>query len=321
MFNMKKCTIPIFFSSDDNYIPFLAVAITSLVNNASKEYKYDITVLNTGVSYENKERIKKLQEENVNIKFVDVKHKIEKIANKLESRLRDYYSLSIYYRLFIPSMFPQYKKALYLDADITIIDDISKLYNEDIEGYLVGAITDDVIPTDERLQIYTREALDLEPEKYFNSGVLLMNLYEFKKQKIEEKFIYLLEKYNFDVVAPDQDYLNVLCKGKVKYIDKGWDRMPNPDENFDDNDLHLIHYNMFAKPWKYDDVLYQEHFWEYAAKTDFYDNICNIKNSQPVDMILRDNEGAMKLMENSYIIAKSDYNFKTIFKRDNIDFN
>ena len=318
---MKNCTIPIFFSSDDNYIPFLAVAITSLVNNASKEYKYDITVLNTGVSYENKERIKKLQEENVNIKFVDVKHKIEKIANKLESRLRDYYSLSIYYRLFIPSMFPQYKKALYLDADITIIDDISKLYNEDIEGYLVGAITDDVIPTDERLQIYTREALDLEPEKYFNSGVLLMNLYEFKKQKIEEKFIYLLEKYNFDVVAPDQDYLNVLCKGKVKYIDKGWDRMPNPDENFDDNDLHLIHYNMFAKPWKYDDVLYQEHFWEYAAKTDFYDNICNIKNSQPVDMILRDNEGAMKLMENSYIIAKSDYNFKTIFKRDNIDFN
>lgn len=318
---MKNCTIPIFFSSDDNYIPFLAVAITSLVNNASKEYKYDITVLNTGVSDENKERIKKLQEENVNIKFVDVKHKIEKIANKLESRLRDYYSLSIYYRLFIPSMFPQYKKALYLDADITIIDDISKLYNEDIEGYLVGAITDDVIPTDERLQIYTREALDLEPEKYFNSGVLLMNLYEFKKQKIEEKFIYLLEKYNFDVVAPDQDYLNVLCKGKVKYIDKGWDRMPNPDENFDDNDLHLIHYNMFAKPWKYDDVLYQEHFWEYAAKTDFYDNICNIKNSQPVDMILRDNEGAMKLMENSYIIAKSDYNFKTIFKRDNIDFN
>ena len=41
---MKNCTIPIFFSSDDNYIPFLAVAITSLVNNASKEYKYDITV-------------------------------------------------------------------------------------------------------------------------------------------------------------------------------------------------------------------------------------------------------------------------------------
>ena len=317
---MKNCTIPVFFSSDDNYVPFLAVAITSLIHNSSKEYSYDIIILTTGISSDNKEKIRKLKTENVNIKFVDVKHKIEKIAEKLKSRLRDYYSLSIYYRLFIPSMFPQYNKAIYLDADITVIDDISKLYNENIEGYLVGAITDGIIPQDERLQMYTREALDIEPHMYFNSGVLLMNLDEFKKQKIEEKFIYLLEKYNFDVICPDQDYLNVLCKGQVKYIEKGWDRMPTEDVDFDDSKLHLIHYNMFMKPWKYDDVLYQEHFWEYAAKTEFYDSICEIKNTQPDNIVSIDNEGTRKLMENSYNIAMSDFNFKAIFKRDNIDF-
>lgn len=318
---MENCTIPVFFSSDDNYVPFLAVAITSLIKNASKKYNYDIIVLTTGISQASKRKIEKLKEDNVNIKFVNVNHKIENIVGKLKSRLRDYYSLSIYYRLFIPSMFPEYNKAIYLDADITVIDDISKLYNEDIDGYLVGAITDGIIPQDERLQIYTREALDIEPHMYFNSGVLLMNLYEFKKQKIEEKFIYLLEKYNFDVICPDQDYLNVLCKGKVKYIDKGWDRMPTEDIDFDDSNLHLIHYNMFMKPWKYDDVLYKEHFWEYAAQTEFYKDICDIKNSQPDNIALLDNDGTMKLMENSFNIAKSDFNFKSIFKRDNIDFS
>ena len=88
--------------------------------------------------------------------------------------------------------------------------------------------------------------------------------------EIEEKFLHILEKYNFDVIAPDQDYLNFLCKGKVKYVNRGWDRMPNIDEKFDDSDLHLIHFNMFQKPWNYDNVLYEEYFWKYAKETEYY---------------------------------------------------
>ena len=88
---MENCTIPVFFSSDDNYVPFLAVAITSLIKNASKKYNYDIIVLTTGISQANKRKIEKLKEDNVNIKFVNVNHKIENIVGKLKSRLRDYY--------------------------------------------------------------------------------------------------------------------------------------------------------------------------------------------------------------------------------------
>ena len=58
---MNKQTIPIFFSSDDNYVPFLAVAINSLIENASKDYNYEIIVLNSGLTSENIERIKKYQ--------------------------------------------------------------------------------------------------------------------------------------------------------------------------------------------------------------------------------------------------------------------
>ncbi len=41
--------IPVFFATDDNYIPFLDVAIGSLIENASKNYFYDIHILNTGL--------------------------------------------------------------------------------------------------------------------------------------------------------------------------------------------------------------------------------------------------------------------------------
>ena len=311
---MNKQTIPIFFSSDDNYVPFLAVAINSLIENASKDYNYEIIVLNSDLTSENIERIKKYQNEYVNIEFEDVRPKIENIIGALSLRLRDYYSISIFYRLFIPSLFKNYSKAIYLDADIVLVDDISKLYNEDMEGYLVGGVPDEVVNNSEVFREYSVKALDLEPGNYFNSGVLLMNLDEFRKEKIEEKFLHILEKYNFDVIAPDQDYLNFLCKGKVKYVNRGWDKMPNIDENFDDSNLHLLHFNMFQKPWNYDNVPYEDYFWKYAKKTDFYDEISKMKEKYTDEDRRKDDEGGVNLINQSKRICASDFTF-----RNNID--
>ena len=123
-------TIPIFFAVDDGYIPFLAVTLESLIENSSKEYKYEIKVLYTSVSEENKNKILKYESKNFNIEFVDLNYYIEEIQEKLHTR--DYYTKTTYYRLFIPNLYPQYDKALYLDSDITILGDISELYNEDL---------------------------------------------------------------------------------------------------------------------------------------------------------------------------------------------
>ena len=53
-----KTEIPIFFSTDDNYIPYLDVAVSSLIENASKDYQYRIVVLNTGLRAENVAKVK-----------------------------------------------------------------------------------------------------------------------------------------------------------------------------------------------------------------------------------------------------------------------
>ena len=42
--------IPIFFAIDDGYVPFLAVALESLIENSSKQYYYSIKVLYTNIS-------------------------------------------------------------------------------------------------------------------------------------------------------------------------------------------------------------------------------------------------------------------------------
>lgn len=311
--------IPIFFAVDDNYIPFLAVAIKSLIDNSSRKNNYKVIILNSGINNKNMRILKNMEKENFKIIFFDVKNKIKELEDKLLTRLRDYYSMSIYYRIFIASLFPEYKKGIYLDSDIVIIDDIANLYAENIENYLVGAISDEVVAENKVFQKYTKEALDLDPNKYFNSGVLLMNLDNFRKEKIEEKFIYLLKKYNFDVIAPDQDYLNVLCKGKVKYLSRGWDRMPNNDESFDNSQLHLIHFNMFKKPWNYSNVLYEEYFWKYAVKTYFYKDIINMKNAYTSDDIKKDNIGVQNMIKQSFRIIQSKKTFKDILKDNYLD--
>lgn len=186
---MQIKTIPVFFSTDDNYVPYLVVALQSLVENSKNKYNYEINILNTGINNENKKALKDFEKSNIHIKFVDVSMKIKSIYKKLVAQLRDYYSPSIYYRLFIPTLFPKYKKALYLDCDIVILDDIAKLYNTDLKGNMIGATVDQVVSVNEDFKYYTDNALGVENTKYFNSGVILMDLDKFRAADVENKFI------------------------------------------------------------------------------------------------------------------------------------
>ncbi|MGN1300727.1 MAG: glycosyltransferase, partial [Clostridia bacterium] len=135
--NKELKEIPIFFAIDDQYTPFLAVALKSLIDNASKDYKYLIKVLHTNVKENHMKQIQKYESKNVDIEFVDLSYYIEKVQDKLYTR--DYYTNTTYFRLFLPDLYPQYDKVLYLDSDIIVLGDISELYNTDMGTNLVAA--------------------------------------------------------------------------------------------------------------------------------------------------------------------------------------
>ena len=131
----KTKEIPVCFATDDNYVPFLAVAVASLLDNASKDKFYRIFVLITKLKEENIEKIKSLETENSQIEFISLAKELDKIKDMFH--LRDYYSKETYYRIFIPNLFPYYKKVLYLDCDITVLGDVAELYEHHIHGFYV----------------------------------------------------------------------------------------------------------------------------------------------------------------------------------------
>lgn len=301
---MKK-EIPIFFSTDDNYIPFLDVAIRSLIANASKEYTYRIIILNTGLKEDGVRRIQQNETETVTIDFIDISDEVEHIR----SRFKNVYHFSVvtYYRLFIASLFPEYDKVIYLDCDLVVCGDISKLYRVELESNILGAAPEQYVQSTKEFRLYAEKALGVDPDGYVNAGVLLMNLAEFRKQKIEDQFVRLITEYDFDLLDPDQAYLNYLCLGKIHTLPNGWNKEPIPLAC--NGQKNIVHYALYKKPWQYDDVIDGEYFWQYAKESPFYGEICQRKQSFGAAEMAKKEEAAREILEHAIKIVHSDETF------------
>lgn len=273
--NNQNKIIPLFFAVDDNYVPHLCVALRSIIDNCSKNYFYHINVLIEELTTDSKNAIRQFESEKISVKFYSVTQKLRGICARLH--LRDYYTKATYYRFFIPEMFPEYSKGIYLDCDIVVNADISKLYSKPLGGCLAGAMPEEVITDIDTFGTYSEKVLGVPRYRYFNAGIMVMNLTEMRKFHIEERFAELIGKRTFSV-AQDQDYLNVLCYGRVAYISKWWNKTPMPNSN-EERKPYIVHYKINFKPWRYDDIPYAEYFWEYAEKTQFYGYFLNSKKN------------------------------------------
>lgn len=312
----SKKEIPIFFATDNNYVPFLAVALTSLLDNASKDYFYKIYVLTTSLRKEYVDELKIICSDALpdcaSIDFVNLKEEMDKSAGNFH--LRDYYSKETYCRIFIPRVFEKYDKVIYLDCDIVVTGDISELYNIELGDNLVAAAGEEVMTSYDVFGNYVEKALGVPREKYFSAGVLLINAKKYREEEIESKFIKLMNAFTFRVTQ-DEDYLNVLCKDKVKMIDLGWNKSAFKSENFDDKNLKLIHYKINWKPWHYDNVEYEDFFWKYAQKTFLYENILKIKASYSEDLHERDRIAFENLKKMAEEDAENPENYWNTEKR------
>lgn len=301
--------IPIFFSTDDNYVQFLDVAIRSLIKNASKDYKYKIIVLNTGLNKNNTDKISALQDDNFEIEFADISKALGDFKNKLPNLY--HFGLAAYYRLFIQSLYPEYDKILYLDCDIVVLGDVSKLYHTQIGDNLIAGVVEQFILRTPEFSKYTKEAVGVDAENYINSGIMIMNLKEFRNYRIEEKFVYLINKYNFDVIDPDQAYLNFLCQGRIKYLDVSWNRTPL--ECLVCENPNIVHYALYKKPWQYDDVYLGEYFWDYAKESPFYESIKEVKDNFDDEKKAKKEQAGIDIKLHGLAAAGGNNNFVKVF--------
>ncbi|MBQ9728988.1 MAG: glycosyltransferase family 8 protein [Clostridia bacterium] len=308
----KKGVIPLFFATDDNYLPFLSISLESILENSSKEYDYNVYVLHTGVKKDFEEKIFRYNRKGFSVEFIDVTEKLKEIAEHLH--MRDYYTSTTYFRIFIAEMFPQYDKAVYLDCDTVVLGDLSELYNYDLGNHLIGGAPCEGVNSFDVYKRYVREVDGLDPDYFFNAGVLIMNLKGFRDEDFYGQFADLLKKYKFTVIQ-DEDYLNVLCKGRVLRLPRAWNKSPVAPDVLPREDLRIVHYLMTWKPWHYDDIPYQEYFWEYAQKTEFYDMIKKMRESHGEQGLENDKsvEANLKALAKSEIDRPDNY-FKTYGK-------
>lgn len=305
--------IPIFFTIDNTYAPFLAVAIKSIIENASKEYNYRIIVLYQDLTVENRCRVSNLSSDKFKIDFIYMKDEFKLITNRIENcyvRL-DYFTLTIFFRLLIPDMFPEYDKGIYIDSDVVVPGDISEMYKTELGDKLLGVCNDKSIIDIKIFTDYIENAVGIDKYKYFNSGVLLMNLKELRNKEFSKRFFNLLEKYHFDCVAPDQDYLNAICKDNVVYLNECWDAMPAEGQEMQKNPK-LIHYNLNDKPWCYDNIQYEEYFWKYAKMTDYYNEILDYKENYTEVKKKQDSDGLNMLLKKAIEIPNNEITFKKV---------
>ena len=255
----RKKVVRLFFPVDDNYIPYLSVTLASIVRHASKKYVYHITVLHDGLSCKSRKILRKYQNNNnIFIWFFNVTAKVHSLSVKLD--VRDYYTITTYYRIFLPDLFPLFNKGLYLDSDIVLLDDVAKLYFTDLGDNLVGAVPDASVQLYKEFCNYVDKVIEMDHSKYFNAGVLLMNFKKLREYGFEKRVISLLKKVTFKV-AQDQDLLNYLCKDKALLIDAKWNVMPLGERQ---ENPSLIHYNLMFKPWNLNNIMYEEEFFKYA---------------------------------------------------------
>lgn len=291
--------IPVVFASDDNYVPYLAVLMKSIIEQASTHYHYEFIVLETKISTLYKQRIIKefAHYPNLQIKFVNFKN----IIGNVNFFLPSYYTEETYYRLFMQTVFRYYDKILYIDADTIVVNDISKLFNTDVTGYLFAVTINagTVFHVKNNMPLrgvawrdYLKNTLKMQnPEEYFQAGVLLANIKEIKNFDLQGKALEKLK--HIKPLFVDQDILNAVCEGHVKKISLQWDFIDlfKPEWETEDrvnwlSDVDradylyaaenpwLVHYaSQNLRAWNFPEIRYSDLWWKFARMTSFYEEI------------------------------------------------
>lgn len=198
---------------DSNYVYPLKVMLTSLFMNNEGEV-FDIYVMNASLKNYELDDLKQLIEKN-NSKMINVR--VDEKSFDRAPTLR-HYTKAMYYRLLAHEFLPEHlDKILYLDPDILVLNKVNDLYNMDFENNLFLMAYHAKIASKSFSQARLRP---FKIKKYYNSGVILMNLNLIRKKVRKEDIYDYVNKYGSKLMLPDQDIINALYADSIKTIDE-----------------------------------------------------------------------------------------------------
>lgn len=182
---------------------------------------------------------------------------------------------SIYFRYLYAALLPEtIEKIIYIDCDTVVLSNLLSLWNTDLsDNYILGAVEDR--NSDD---ITIRNRIRRWDGKYYNSGVLLMNLKTWRMHKVFDKLADFILKNPDICVYPDQDAINIVFPEKIKELPYQYNFLMSFIAPFDTYRLHLskkskveesfknlviVHFAAETKPWFRDSVHPMLFFWRY----------------------------------------------------------
>lgn len=153
------------------------------------------------------------------------------------------YPLAIYFRLLMPLVLPELERLLYLDSDILCLGDLGPLADAAPEGEVAAVVSDVGKTPGNRMA-----ALGMTGGRYFNSGVMLIRVPLWNSLQVSERTLHLLEETPGRFLLPDQDALNVLLEGRLRYLPSAWNCMSLAPA--DVASAVLLHCAAHPKPWR-----------------------------------------------------------------------
>lgn len=273
--------INIVFASDDNYAQHIAVVMASTMAKTKEKVRF--FVINDNISSEKIAKLKNTAVKlNTTVEFIAVSE--EQFTNVY---LSGHVSKAAYFRLALADIMPDdIEKVIYLDVDLLVYDDIKNLWQNDIKKYALAAVPDFGIMASNRLCRQKKEVIGLPKGKaYFNSGVLLINLKQWREKNYTAQILEVINKNSFP--HHDQDALNKIFMKNWLQIDLRWNIIPPVfnlftkillNKTFRNQAINakrnpgIIHYAGRYKPWEFSyHQDFNDMYYKYLKQTAFAD--------------------------------------------------
>ena len=241
--------IPVFLVCDTEYLPFALTTILSVLEHCSRKIIFHL--LHDGSISPREIKTAQTLVSTAGGEIVFTKWQNGDCFKTWSKR----FPPLVYVRLLLPEMFPQYDRAIFMDADILVSKDISELYNFDLKGKFIGAVPEGTwinsykqnVPLDKKFQnigfAEYYDKLGFSPQNtYYNAGVLLLDMKELRKANAAG--ILLKHAYG-DLLYQDQDILNVFMNDWIAPLPTCWNKTYRLGEYEAGTMRHFI-----DKPWQ-----------------------------------------------------------------------
>lgn len=278
--------VPIVFESSGVFIPFLSVAIQTIIDSSSAKNNYDIIILTDNVSNIDIDRI---QAQIYNLSNFSIRFfcPYDMVTKYIENANYHYITVN-YYRMALPWILKNYDIAINLGADILVRKDIHALCEIVLEnnvyiagsrdlGY-IGRLSEDIPQSELKLK---------KPEEYVNADVLILNLKKIRADFTLDNVMSSWQQFHFR--CAEQDALNKLFDGHKQIIDMRWNTFPERMTSTKDimctksefimqwreclKDPFIVHFAAVPKPWDYPVIGYADAWWDTAEETVYFEEI------------------------------------------------